>query len=103
MQVALGKTPFHSLKADGKVSDATMRDEILPEAGAFYVMDRDYFDFGRLYMPTQSAAFYMTRAKKNVLLGRRYSHEVNPADFKRFFNGVPAISHTNSLLVSGSD
>jgi IS4 transposase len=59
------------------VSDVTMLDEIVPEAGAFYVMDRGYLDFGRLYVFTMSAAFFVTRSKKNVLLRRRYSREVD--------------------------
>ena len=54
-----------------------MLDEILPEAGAFYVVDRGYIDFGRLYVFTLSAAFFVTRTKKNVLLRRLYSREVD--------------------------
>ena len=54
-----------------------MLDEIVPEAGAFYVMDRGYVDFGRLYVFTMSAAFFVTGTKKNVLLRRRYSREVD--------------------------
>ena len=54
-----------------------MLDEIIPEAGAFYVMDRGYIDFERLYGFTLSAAFFVVRTKKNILLERRYSHEVD--------------------------
>jgi len=54
-----------------------MLDEIVPEAGAFYVMDRGYIDFERLYVFSLSAAFFVVRTKKNVLLQRRYSHEVD--------------------------
>jgi len=72
-----GNIPTFVGITDGKVSDVTMLDEILPEAGAFYVMDRGYVDFGRLYVFTLSAAFFVTRTKKNVLLQRRYSHEVD--------------------------
>jgi hypothetical protein len=72
-----GNIPTFIGITDGKVSDVTMLDEILPEAGAFYVMDRGYVDFGRLYVFTLSAAFFVTRTKKNVLLQRRYSHEVD--------------------------
>jgi Transposase DDE domain/Domain of unknown function (DUF4372) len=72
-----GNIPTFIGITDGKVSDVTMLDEILPEAGAFYVMDRGYVDFGRLYVFTMSAAFFVTRTKKNVLLQRRYSHEVD--------------------------
>ena len=52
-------------------------DEILPEAGAFYVLDRGYLDFERLYRFTMSAAFFVTRAKTNVRLQRRYSRAVD--------------------------
>jgi len=48
-----------------------------PEAGAFYVMDRGYVDFERLYIFTLSAAFFVVRTKSNVLLQRRYSHPVD--------------------------
>ena len=52
-------------------------DEIVPEPGAFYVMDRGYVDFERLYGFTAASAFFVTRTKKNVLLQRRYSHAVD--------------------------
>src|SRR5438067_3916983 len=62
---------------DGKVHDVNILDEILPEAGALYVMDRGYVDFERLYIFTLSAAFFVVRTKSNVLLQRRYSHPVD--------------------------
>jgi IS4 transposase len=62
---------------DGKMPDVKMLDEIIPEPGAFYVMDRGYIDFERLYVFTLYSAFFVTRTKKNVLLRRRYSHEVD--------------------------
>ena len=43
-----------------------------PEAGAFYVMDRAYIDFQRLFVFTLSSAFFVVRTKSNVLLQRRY-------------------------------
>jgi hypothetical protein len=61
----------------GKVHDVNMLDEILPEAGAFYVIDRGYLDFERLYVFTLSAAFFVVRTKSNILLQRRYSHPVD--------------------------
>ena len=72
-----GNIPTFIGITDGKVADVTMLDEILPEAGAFYVMDRGYVDFGRLHALTLSAAFFVTRTKTNVLLQRRRSHEVD--------------------------
>jgi Transposase DDE domain len=64
---------------DGKVHDVNLLDQIAPQPGAFYVMDRGYLDFERLYRLTQAAAFFVTRTKDNVLLQRRYSHLVDPA------------------------
>ena len=49
----------------------------MPEAGAFYVMDRGYIAFERLLVLTLSAAFFVVRTKSNVLLRRRYSHPVD--------------------------
>lgn len=72
-----GNIPTFIGITDGKTSDVTMLDKITPEAGAFYVMDRGYIDFERLYVLTLSAAFFVVRTKKNVLLQRRYSHEVD--------------------------
>src|ERR1700722_2029285 len=72
-----GNIPTFIGITDGKVPDVKMLDEIIPEAGAFYVMDRGYIDFERLYGFTLSAAFFVVRTKKNILLERRYSHEVD--------------------------
>jgi hypothetical protein len=52
-------------------------DEIPIEAGAFYVIDRGYLDFRRLYRFTLSGAFFVVRTKSNVVLQRRYSHPVD--------------------------
>ncbi len=49
----------------------------MPEPGAFYVMDRGYIDFARLYRFTLNAAFFVVRTKENVLLPRRYSRAVD--------------------------
>jgi Domain of unknown function (DUF4372)/Transposase DDE domain len=72
-----GNIPTFISITDGKVHDVNILDEIDPEAGAFYVMDRGYVDFGRLYRFTLSAAFFVVRTKSNVLLQRRYSHLVD--------------------------
>jgi hypothetical protein len=72
-----GNIPTFISITDGKVHDVNVLDEILPEAGAFYVMDRGYLDFERLYIFTLSAAFFVVRTKSNVLLRRRYSHPVD--------------------------
>ena len=72
-----GNIPTFIGITDGKVHDVNILDEILPEAGAFYVMDRGYVDFERLYIFTLNAAFFVVRTKSNVLLQRRYSHPVD--------------------------
>src|SRR6266542_1812393 len=72
-----GNIPTFIGITDGKVHDVNMLDEILPEAGAFYVMDRGYIDFERLFVFTLSAAFFVVRTKQNIVLQRRYSHEVD--------------------------
>src|SRR5213592_1873726 len=72
-----GNIPTFIRVTDGKTHDVNILDEILPEAGAFYVMDRGYIDFERLYVFTLSSAFFVVRTKENVLLQRRYSHPVD--------------------------
>jgi hypothetical protein len=72
-----GNIPTFISITDGKVHDVNILDEILPEAGAFYVMDRGYVDFERLYIFTLSLAFFVVRSKSNVKLQRRYSHPVD--------------------------
>jgi hypothetical protein len=72
-----GNSPTFISITDGTVHDVNVLDEILPEAGAFYVLDRGYLDFERLYRFTMSAAFFVTRAKTNIRLQRRYSRAVD--------------------------
>ena len=72
-----GNIPTFIRITDGKVHDVNILDEILPEAGAFYVMDRGYIDFERLYGFTLASAFFVVRTKENVLLQRRYSRPVD--------------------------
>ncbi len=72
-----GNIPTFLRVTAGAVHDVNILDEIVPEAGAFYVMDRGYIDFERLFVFTLCSAFFVVRTKENVLLQRRYSH---PAD-----------------------
>ncbi len=73
----LGNIPTFISITNGTVHDVNILDEILPEAGAFYVMDRGYVDFDRLYKFTLSSAFFVVRTKSNVLIHRRYSRPVD--------------------------
>lgn len=60
-----------------KVHDVNILDVLIPEAGAFYVMDRGYVDFARLYLLHLSNSFFVTRAKSNFKFNRIYSHDVD--------------------------
>lgn len=72
-----GNIPTFVRITDGKTHDVNILDELLPEPGSFYVMDRAYLDFERLFVFTISSSFFVVRTKKNVVLQRRYSHAVD--------------------------
>lgn len=72
-----GNIPTFIRITEGQTGDVNILDEFLPEAGAFYVMDRGYIDFERLFVFTLCSAFFVVRTKENVLLQRRYSHPVD--------------------------
>ncbi len=74
-----GNIPTFIRVTSGDVHDVNILDELGPEAGAFYVMDRGYIDFDRLYVFTLASAFFVVRTKSNVLLQRRCSHPVDKA------------------------
>jgi len=72
-----GSIPTFIQITDGKVHDVNILDEIIPEPGAFYIMDRGYLDFLRLYTLHQHSAFFITRAKKRFRFHRIYSHPID--------------------------
>lgn len=72
-----GSIPTFIEVTDGKVHDVNILDQILPEADSFYVMDRAYVDFERLYVFYQCAAFFVVRNKSGIRFRRRYSHPVD--------------------------
>ena len=72
-----GNIPEFILISDGKLHDVNVLDHLIPVPGAYYVMDRGYLDFARLYALDQAKAYFITRAKKNFTFKRRYSHEVD--------------------------
>jgi len=72
-----GNIPSFIHISDGKLHDVCVLDELLPEPGAFYVMDRGYLDFERLHRLQLAGAFFVTRAKSNLKAKRRYSHAVD--------------------------
>ena len=74
-----GNIPSFIHISDGKMHDVNVLDLLPPEAGAYYVMDRGYLDFGRLYRLHEAGSFFVTRAKSNFKAERRYSHAVDRA------------------------
>jgi hypothetical protein len=68
-----GNIPSFIHVSDGKLHDVNVLDLLIPEPGAFYVMDRGYIDYARLYVLHQAAAFFVTRAKSNLDARRLYS------------------------------
>ena len=72
-----GNIPEFIHISDGKMHDVNVLDILTPSPGAFYIMDRAYLDFERLYTLNLAKAFFITRAKKNLNFKRRYSHQVN--------------------------
>ena len=72
-----GNIPSFLHISDGKLHDVNVLDLLLPEPGAFYIMDRGYIDFDRLYQLHEAKSFFVTRAKSNLKAQRRYSHPVD--------------------------
>ena len=72
-----GAIPTFIHISDGKMHDVNVLDLLLPEAGAFYVMDRGYVDFSRLFALHQGLAFFVIRAKSNLQCRRLYSRPVD--------------------------
>jgi transposase len=75
-----GNIPSFIEITEGTIHDVNILDTLVPEPGSFYIMDRGYLDFERLYVLTQLLAFFVTRAKKNNKFRRIYSHTVDRAD-----------------------
>jgi hypothetical protein len=72
-----GNIPTFIHISDGKMNEVRILDQLLPEPGAFYVMDRGFLDFARLYRFHQAGSFFITRAKRNTRARRRYSRPVD--------------------------
>ena len=72
-----GAIPEFVLISDGKLHDVHALDHLIPCPGAYYIMDRGYLDFGRLYRLHTSRSLFVTRAKANFKFRRRYSHPVD--------------------------
>jgi hypothetical protein len=74
-----GPIPTMIMISEGKQADVGVLDELIPEPGAFYVMDRGYVDFERLYRFVLGSAFFVTRTKAGIQLNRLESRPVDRA------------------------
>ena len=72
-----GNIPTFIHISDGKLHDVNVLDILIPEPGAYYVMDRGYLDYKRLHQLNQVAAFFVIRAKSNLQFRRIYSHPID--------------------------
>jgi len=72
-----GNIPTFVHITDGKLHDVHILDILMPEAGSFYIMDRGYLDFARLYAMHRNCAFFVIRAKSNLKFRRIYSHPID--------------------------
>src|SRR6059036_3157262 len=72
-----GNIPTFIHISDGKMHEVNILDQLLPEPGAFYIMDRGFLDFERLYRFHEAGSFFVTRGKSNLKVQRRYSHPVD--------------------------
>ena len=72
-----GNIPSFISITDGKVHDVNVLDELLPEPGSIYIMDRGYLDFERLFLLHQYMAFFIIRSKSNTKFRRLYSHGID--------------------------
>ena len=72
-----GNIPAFIHVSDGKMHDVNVLDILVPEPGAFYIMDRGYVEFERLFLLHTIGAFSIIRAKSNTRYERRYSHPVD--------------------------
>jgi hypothetical protein len=79
-----GNFPTATIVTPASVHDVNFLDQLLWEAGSFYIMDRGYLDFARLYRLDQTGAFFVIRAKKNFCCARRDSHPVDKSTGLRF-------------------
>jgi len=72
-----GAIPSFIHITDGKTHEVNVLDDLIIEPAAYYLLDRGYLDFGRLFAIHQAQAFFVTRAKSNTKFKRRYSHPVD--------------------------
>ena len=87
-----GPIPSFIEVTTGKIHDVNILDQIIPEPGSFYIMDRGYLDFARLHVFTQAMAFFVIRAKTNLNFQRLYSHPVDKATGIQYDQTISLVS-----------
>ena len=93
-----GNIPCHIHITSGRVADMTALDYLPLEPGAFYIMDRGYMDFARLYRFTQTAAFFITRAKGNLDFARRSYRKIDRSTGLRSDQTIALVGPKTSTL-----
>ncbi len=93
-----GSIPCFIHVSQGKTHDVTVLDQLPIEPGAFYVMDRGYVDFRRLYRFTKTAAFFVTRGKRNLDCARRGRRPIDKATGLRSDQTVVLTGQKSSQL-----
>ena len=95
-----GPIPSFIHVSDGKLHDVNLLDMFTPEPGAFYVFDRAYLDFQRLFHLQQLGAFFVTRYRKRLMSKRRYSNPVDKSVGLRYDQTIssPAKIPASSIL-----
>ncbi len=89
-----GNIPEFIHISNGKMHDVNILDLLVPVPGAFYLMDRGYIDFERLYGLHQTQAFFVTRARRRFQFARRYSHQVDP---------ISGVRCDQTIITTGAD
>ena len=72
-----GNIPTYLWITEAKVHDVNILDELIPEPGSFYILDRGYIDFQRLFTLNTDKAHFVVRAKRNLKFQRIYSHPID--------------------------
>jgi hypothetical protein len=98
-----GNIPTFIHISGGKLHEVNILDQLVPEPGAFYIMDRGFFDFARLYRFHQAGSFFVIRAKAKTKAQRRYSRHIDRStglicDQTIFLTGVYSPQHYQAPL-----
>jgi hypothetical protein len=97
-----GNIPTFVHVSHGKMHDVTVLDQLPLEPGAFYVMDRGYVDFARLYRFTLTGAFFITRSKRNLDYARQAGRKIDKATGLRCDQTIVLTGPKSSRLYPGA-